>query len=217
MSHMLRMWSELKLQLAKEIPSLSGSIAFQVASPTKHVRRLLTGNEFVLSYLPGGATTFAADGVVTQLPESWSRSPGTQSVLAKFNEDHSIEVASFCVVNKVLDSGQRKHLRSSDLKRVGYQQWLDSEAVRVGMSSESGLIEVISIPRDVLIRRVANKYQGSHSRLVKDPWEGESKFDSCVAHLMQFRLGGLPLPYFILLKAANDILSIVGPKIAGHI
>jgi hypothetical protein len=213
MSHMLRMWTEMKFRLAIEIPGLSGSREFKIASPTKKVVRILKGNEFVLSYLPGGAITYAAKGELSLLPESWNQDPQSQSILAKFNQQISMEMASFCVVKKLLDDEQLAHLRSCDNKRVGYQEWLDSDAVRVGMRDQNGDIKIISIPRDVLIKRIANKHHGSHSRLNNQDGEWESKFDPCIVHLMDFRLGGLPLPYFILLKAAQDILSVVGSKI----
>jgi len=214
LSHTLRIWSEMKSNLAHDVPSLSGSIAFRAGSPNKRVSRLLRDHEFVLSYLPGGAITFASKGELVQLPETWATIPGTQYIEFRENEDDSVEMATFCAVREKLSLEQGNELRNYVQKRLGYQQWLDSEAVRVGMPSEKGDIEIKIVPRDVLIKRVANKYQGSHSRLAKDNRDGESTFDACVAYLMEIRWGGLPFPYFILLKAAQDILSIVGPKIA---
>lgn len=214
LSHTLRIWSEMKATLANDVPSLSGSKVFRGGSPNKRVTRLLREHEFVLSYLPGGAITFASNGQLVQLPESWNTSPGTFLVQAKVNEDQSVEMAQFCVVKKQFAVEQLNQLRDYEQRRFGYQEWLSSEAVRVGVPTEKGNIQITPIPRDVLIRRVANKYQGSHSRLATDNWDGESKFDASVAYLMKFRWGGLPFPYFILLKVAQDILSIVGPRIA---
>jgi len=53
---------------------------------------------------------------------------------------------------------------------------------------------------------MANDKDGSHPSLAKQ--EGDSNFyDVHIDYLMQYRFGGLPLPYFILLHAGRTILG----------
>lgn len=81
---------------------------------------------------------------------------------------------------------------------------MGAEAVRVGYRDESGNLVRKSISREVLIRRVANTMGGSHPAGA----EALSDFDPAVQELMHTSVGGVPVPYFILLKSAQDILEI---------
>jgi hypothetical protein len=213
LSHTLRYWSEMQETLADQVPSLCAAKPFKVAGPTKHARRVLAGHEFILSHLPGGAITFASKGELALLPESWRHHPGSISIMAKPNQDQSLEMSSYCVVRQQLKPDQLARLRGAAMRTVGYSEWLDSVAVRVGMPRQNRSIEVVGLSLRTLIERVANEYQGSHPRLGKDRANGIIKPNSYVAYLMDFGWGGLPLPYFILLKAAQDILRIVGAKV----
>ena len=57
-----------------------------------------------------------------------------------------------------------------------------------------------------MVKRVANTLDGSHASLAA--YESDNRFDPAVRHLLHYQVGGLPLPYFVLLKIAQDILSI---------
>lgn len=212
LSHILRIWSEMKSDLVRIIPSLSSSREFRAGYPTKHVRRILAGHEFVLSYLPEGTITFASKGDLIQLPQIWGTTPGTLATTVKVNDDHSVEMKQFVAVRTKLVEEQVNSLSKWDTKCFGYQAWFSTEAVRVGTSKVGGNGMFESISRDELIKCVANKYGGSHSGLVTDERGKASKFDSTVAYLMEFHWGGLPLPYFVLLKTAQDILDFVGRR-----
>jgi hypothetical protein len=43
--------------------------------------------------------------------------------------------------------------------------------------------------------------------------EADNAFDAPVHYLLKYKVGGLPLPYFVLLKIAQDILAIGGKTI----
>ena len=72
------------------------------------------------------------------------------------------------------------------------------------------------IPNDIphwFCKRVANTLDGSHPS-AGGGGDTDNVFDAPVQHLLKYQMGGLPLPYFILLKIAQDILD-VSPKIPG--
>ena len=61
----------------------------------------------------------------------------------------------------------------------------------------------------MFIKRMANTFDGSHPSIAKDEDNYNNKFDEPIRSLLHLHLmGGLPLPYFILLKIAQDILEI---------
>ncbi|MFN9387433.1 MAG: hypothetical protein ACK6BU_10800, partial [Cyanobacteriota bacterium] len=70
-----------------------------------------------------------------------------------------------------------------------------------------GPLETVAISREMIIKRVANTLDGSHASAAGGG-EVDNAFDAPVHHLLKYKVGGLPLPYFILLKVAQDILAI---------
>ena len=123
------------------------------------------------------------------------------------------ELARYCLVATSFDEHLIKALNSESVTRCGFTQWLASEAVRVCYPREDGVLEVTTISREMIVRRVANTLDGSHPSIAGNGGV-DNAFDHPVHHLLQFRMGGLPLPYFILLKIAQDILD-VAPRIPG--
>lgn len=51
--------------------------------------------------------------------------------------------------------------------------------------------------------RIANNLGGSHPAGVFDVVH---KYDKAVEFLLDYKIGGIPLPYYILLKSYHDIL-----------
>lgn len=211
LSHSLRIWTELKQPLAEIAPKFSTSISFKTAIPAKKVFKAARGHRFVFSYMPGGVITYASRGQLASGPEMESGAGNfTAGITVKVSPDF-IELGKYCVISASFEQPLIKALDAESVKRCNYMQWLGAEAVRVSYVNPQGKLEVVAIPREMIIKRVANTLDGSHPSIVGES-EGNNQFDAPVQHLLQYRMGGLSLPYFILLKIAQDILKVT-PKL----
>jgi len=123
-----------------------------------------------------------------------------------------LELSMFCSVSGLVfvENDLTKQLKESNVTKCTYVNWLAADAVRLSYINTNGVLEPVIISREILVKRVANILDGSHpSATVK---QGENIFDAPIIRLTAFNVGGLPLPYFILLKVAQDILDIA-PKL----
>jgi hypothetical protein len=209
LSHALRVWTELKVPLRTIEPGFTTTLAFKTAIPAKKVLRAARGSEFVIAYMPGGVITRASKGELASAPKL---GPFTQTIGIKKNGDGSIELKNFCFVGAVLEQPIREAVKAEDQTRCNYENWLGAEAVRLCYPPESGGLKTVIMSREMLIKRVANTLDGSHPSAAVNV--NENSFDPAIHYLLQYKMGGLPLPYFILLKIAQDILS-VAPKLLG--
>lgn len=211
LSHTLRVWTELKVHLRTIEPKFAKTLAFKTAIPAKKVLRAARGSQFIFSYMPGGVITYASNGELASGPSS---APYTQSLVVRRNEDGSIELKNFCFVGATLEQPIRAALDAEAQTRCNYENWLSAEAVRVCYPAKAGSLEAVTISREMIIKRVANTLDGSHPSVAAGSNSSENSFDPAIHYLLQYKMGGLPLPYFILIKIADDILSIA-PKLLG--
>ena len=80
--------------------------------------------------------------------------------------------------------------------------------MRLAYHGADGTLVPMSLSRENIIRRVANTWDGSHPSIPISDRNQEHFFDPAVAHLMKYTVAGLPIPYFLLLKTAQDLLEI---------
>lgn len=209
LSHSLRVWAELKMVLPTIAPDFGRTLAFKTAIPAKKVMRSVRDKRFVFAYMPDGVVTHASNGQIASSPQMGDAdSSFSLGAAIKSNTDGSIEMKNYSFVSIVLEPPMVNMLEASDQKRCNYPQWMGAEAVRLSYPSESGELKTLSISREMIIKRVANTMDGSHPSAAGSLNDGENSFDEAVHHLLQYQMGGLPLPYFILLKIAQDIVSI---------
>ena len=212
LSHSLRMWADLKETLPKSYPRFHSTRAFKTGIPARKVLKASRGYEFVFSYMPGGAVTYASNGHIASGPGMEKDRSFTIGVSVKPQHD-CLELKNFCVIFEHFEQPFIRALGAEQVKRCNYVQWLGGEAVRANLPDENGTLKLITLSRENVIRRVANSMDGSH------PSDSHSKvqlseLDRTIRHLLAYKVGGLPLPYFILLKCAQDILEI-SPKLLG--
>jgi hypothetical protein len=103
-------------------------------------------------------------------------------------------------------------MQNSKVSSGNYLQWLGADAVIMSYTQADGTLKRVSISREMLVRRVANTLGGSHPSVEAGTNDFENSYDPAVHHLLGHNMGGLPLPYFILLKIAQDLLTIA-PKL----
>jgi len=212
LSHTLRIWVELKQELPKLAPAFGTTASFKTAIPAKKVLKASKGAKYVFSYMPGGVITYCSSGHLASGPEmDGGAGDFSAGISVKIGEDH-IWLNKFCIVGRSFDQPLIKALENETITRCNYAQWLGSEAVRVSFTREDGTPTVTALAREMIVKRVANTLDGSHASIAA--YEADNKFDPAVHHLLKYHVGGLPLPYFVLLKIAQDILSIA-PRLLG--
>lgn len=211
LSHSLRIWVELKQPLLSIAPAFSNSLSFKTAIPARKVLKAARGHSFVFSYMPGGVITYASRGHLASGPGMGANDGDfTVGVALKLSTDY-IELGKYCIISKSLEQPLIKALEAESTKRCTYPQWLAAEVVRVSCPNQKGNLETISISREMIIKRVANTLDGSHPSAAGGG-DVDNVFDEPVQRLLEYQMGGLPLPYFILLKIAQDILEVT-PKL----
>ncbi|WP_180125780.1 hypothetical protein [Rhodoferax sp. BLA1] len=213
LSHTLRLWAELKKPLETLAPDFSRSIHFRTGLPAKKVLRAARGHRYVFSYMPGGVRTYASNGHLASGPEMDDGAGDFAAGIAVKVSPPLVEIGKFCVVGTSFDQPLIKALNEETVTRCGFTQWLGAEAVRLSFHRDAGPLEMVSISREMMIKRVANTLDGSHPSAAGGA-DVDNTFDAPVQHLLRYKMGGLPLPYFILLKIAQDILH-VSPRIPG--
>lgn len=211
LSHSLRVWADLKLVLPNIAPAFATTLAFKTAIPAKKVLRAAHGTRFVFSYMPGGVVTYAGNGQIASGPELGTFTIGASVML---RAGGAMELKNYCIVGLAFEQSLIKALGAENVTRCNYTQWMGAEAVRLSYPAEDGALKKLAITREMIVRRVANTLDGSHPSAAGTNEDMENSFDAAVHHLLQYQMGGLPLPYFILLKIAQDILA-TAPKLLG--
>jgi hypothetical protein len=218
LSHSLRMWVDLKNSINDVAPRFKTTHSFVTASPSRKIMKAVRGQRFVFAFMPGGVIGYGNNGGGAFKDEDdYYDKEGifqkeiTCSIIATPKEDGAMVISNFCIVNRALDNGL--DIRSGKTTRCNFIQWLGSDAVRMSYPTLNGSLESLSITREMIVRRMANNFDGSHPSITTDRDSYDNKFDKPIRSLLHFHLsGGLPLPYFILLKIAQDILAIA-PKL----
>ncbi|MCC8991449.1 MAG: hypothetical protein LM514_02410 [Streptococcus sp.] len=214
LSHSLRIWVELKQALVRISPKFSSSILFKTAIPARKVLKAARGHRFIFSYMPGGVITYASQGYLSSGPEMELNSGDfTTGIAVKLSDNGQIELGKYCIISTSFEQPLIKALDAEVVTRCTYMQWLASEAVRVSFIDPNGDLKTVAISREMIVKRVANTLDGSHPSVAGGA-DTDNQFDAPVHHLLQYKMGGLSLPYFILLKIAQDILD-VAPRFLG--
>lgn len=213
LSHSLRVWTELRQPLVRLAPKFAQALSFKTAIPAKRVFKAARGHQYVFSYMPGGVRTYASKGHLASGPGMGANDGDFTTGISVKLSPPLMELGKYCIVSTSFDQPLIKALEAEDVTRCTFAQWLASEAVRVSFKNSKGVLEVVAISREMLVKRVANTLDGSHPSAAGGA-QDENTFDAPVHYLLQYQMGGLPLPYLMLLKIAQDILDI-SPKLLG--
>ena len=211
LSHILRVWTELVNALPEHYSDFSNKKIFKSASPTKKLTRLISKDQYVLSYLPSSVTTNVNARELVSVPKEFGEE-GQVGISVKTNGFNNYNKFSF--IDKSVDHYatsfiglENSFLKILDKQRVdryNFKSWMQTEIVRISHINNGNLDRKI-INRETLIKRAANILDASHRSLHAD--EGKNEYDTAIKKLLEFKCGGLPLVYFLLLSIAQDILN----------
>ncbi len=206
LAHILRIWTELKTALPEQYPNFKTKKPFKTGAPIRKVLKQAVNQQYVFSYLPGnGVVTYASNGQLAGGPDINNGSDFSMAVRVKHSGE-AIWLSQYCYISKSLEQPYIKALENEKVVRCNFVDWMGAETVRVQFINSEKKLERRSISREMLVKRVANILDASHTSLSTSDGS-ENMFDDAVWWLMKFNCGGLPLPYFLLLKIAQDIID----------
>lgn len=206
-THSLRIWTELKDQLPKYYPLARSKQIFQTSSPNKSLSRSLGNRVYLLCYLPGDPVrSYANQGSALGAPESDVVGPHS---FVHFSARMTcapeyIEIRNYQVVYGKTDESESRLMSCEVTKKLNFHCWLGAEALRVNYRDKAGGLKQCSLSRENIIKQLANNYDASHTSLGK---KDENHFSDAMRFAMSFSAAGLPIPYFILLKIAADMID----------
>lgn len=207
LAHTLRVWSDLMQTVGSVAPEFSKSTSFRTATPSRHAQRTLRDRVFVYSLLTDSVVTYASNGVITGLRKQHEQ-PANAEVVAKFRQDEAkLEVAFYAYISPSLDIPIADIFHGQGVKRCTFKQWMNSLSVVGSLRTKEGQLKHFSLTREQLIRRVANELDASHPRGSAVPPRA-AEASRATHYLLEHLVAGLPLPYFHLLKDAQDILEV---------
>lgn len=212
LSHTLRVWVDRRDRLPEITHNkVISSKLFKSYSPNKSLARHYKNCEYLIAFMPDGVITHADKG------EFFEAKKGLQvggSISLKFAKDgiHGpMKISEVFCCNGLVAKDILSLTKHPVSKKLNFIDWIGAEVVRINFKQKSGKLELITIPRKILISRVANVYGGSHP--FDDCREDQNnKYDKYIEYLFDFKFAGCPLPYFLLMKIAQDMLDSF-PKI----
>ncbi len=203
LAHTLRIWTELKEAIQRDFPKSK----FKKWILTKRLHSILNENNCIYAHLPDWVRTKAEvnKGQISYWPQ-WDEKFSISNII-KFEPDGSIYISQFTYIREALKQdrigilNQESHNPQTAL--VCFSKYLDSPAIYYRFGSKS----LNHISNEQLIKRVANEYEASHSENQLSNFEEKNIFSEPVKKIMQYWCSNLPLPYFILLHIAKNIIT----------
>jgi len=206
LSHTLRVWTEIKNKVTK----IKNDNVFQIAILTKNFKKLLTGGSYAFCHLPAGVTTNSVNKnelnqqEIISGPAAEKFSVGT---FVKFDNDTSMTLAQFFVIYRILSPKEIKTMSDEthkmQIQKVNFSKYLESPAIKFNMENSNATC----ISNEELIKRIANEYDASHPSNGDSDFEVVNIFSGPTKKLMQYKCAKLPLPYFVILHIAKNILE----------
>ena len=212
LSHILRIWVELKVALPKIDKTFTAKKLFKSAVPNRKILKAYNNVEYIVAFLPDGVTTHVGNKKMIE----WNEREGAFSIGATVaQKDDWMKMTNFHFCFPNAEPGTKSITENPKISRLNLVEWFGAEIIRMNFKRANGQLETISIPREILIKRLANILDGSHTSL-ETSGDFDNKFDEPIKFLMDFKCAGCPIPYYLLLKVAQDIVEF-GPKLLEQI
>lgn len=209
LAHSLRVWVEIRGNTGVDFPAFEDGKLFRTSSPSKQLLAKFRDDPYVISYMPGGISTWANKGNTLRVPPSLKADSIYVGGRIRRLPEGGLQLGRFFVAGANVKKLNGKLLEAETIKRCGFSGWLAGDAVRLNYWSSKNRLVNVQLSREILIKRVANTLEASHSSLSSTKKNTQpNMFDEPVHYLMDFGWGGLPLPYFVLLKCAQDLIEV---------
>jgi len=186
MTHVLRIWVDMKSDVDDFLATISPYPAFKNPEYTKDLKRLLKRHKHFRLQTTGGAHT--TDGQIEGF--TWFQKPLSDDEL------------------ETIRKAGPPRTRSTSLT---FSEWLGSEIlVYVDPSANPPRM---GISREVLVRRIANVLGPSHPAGTDIGMEHENPSDANIRGLERMSLLGIPAASILLLEMAQQIIDTLKPVI----
>lgn len=199
LSSSLRIWTEFKEKIKEiDLPVLSKN-RFSFLSPPRELKHIHSGNTVWFGVdKKAGIFTLAHQGEIIGGNEPSDLTIGTN---IKFDGDGRLYCSCAFFNNKCQDSKLiAKIIACNNIKYSNFTNWLNTDIIRVYENKNLKF----NYSRELLIKRVANGCNGSHLSIGPDT---EKDIDIQTKKLFDYKIAGLPLPYFALISIAKQIID----------
>ncbi|QMU28115.1 hypothetical protein [Adhaeribacter radiodurans] len=212
LAHTLRNWVDMKMDVQKFLEEYAPGTRFNSQDYTGSLKKLIRPYNYVIAPIPLGLTINhkTVDGKLDfMLPtDNFDYATGVQCKINK--ESSELSVRNFWFVYKHFDNSQMNIMfKGFILKKLNFLEWLGAEAVKIAKLNNSGVMERNSISRETLIKRVSNILGGSHPEGLEVKHTLDNEHVRYILEHSSFI--NRPLPYFILMKFASDLLDVFTP------
>jgi len=164
--HVLRVWADMKGELATVLPISDATIGFKTATPPSKLKSYVQGVGFVIAYMPGGVTTYAGNGEVMTYVRvrdtSGGWTEGAMSVVAKARLVGGYRRPEQIVLSFRETDDESKPYGPPTIKRCNFANWMSLSSARL----PGGVLEdpvVMDSPRVLRLRPV----RGAAPRIVR--------------------------------------------------
>jgi hypothetical protein len=211
LAHTLRIWMEIKDGIEKlyNIPT------FKKIVITKTFKKLINNSGHAFAYFPDGVKISTKNGSLISKKVGYGplKDSSTNSIYFYYGINE-ITLYQYLIVyrnfseneNKILD----EELKNVNTELVTFTQFMKSPAIYFQIPGHNPK----NISNEELIKRIANEYQASHADSKDTNFQINNIYSGPVNYLMGYGcLERLPLPYFVLLHIAGNIIK----NLEGHI
>jgi len=207
LSNALRQWVDMQDSVQDYLTQYRPAQTFSTYTLRPDLLKACHGAKYIVTYFVKGITTYASDKSLLSFLYSLGGQPNTISIGMRPLADGGLRATYFYGIAESRIRYDYDPKTAFSTQETTFKGWLESEVVRVRFMDKTQKIDEKIINRSMLIKRVANNLGGSHPEGVFDVTH---KYDKAVEFLLDYKIGGIPLPYYILLKSAHDILEGFG-------
>ena len=207
LSHALRQWVDMQDGVQAYLTQHRPAQTFSTYALRPDLLKACHGAKYIVTYFVKGVTTYASDNALLSFVYSLGVQPNRMAFGVRPLAGGGLIATYFYCIAESRIQYDYDPATAFSVQETTFKGWLEAEVVRVRFGNNAQKLEDKIITRVMLIKRVANNLGGSHPAGV---FEVAHKYDKAVEFLLDYKIGGIPLPYYILLKSAHDILEGFG-------
>ncbi|MBN2669837.1 MAG: hypothetical protein JXR60_11490 [Bacteroidales bacterium] len=203
LSHALRNFVDFSKDIDRYFDSINLLKKYRGFIVSKKAGRMLKMYNYLIIGFPGSVETFANNDDLLFVPNEKSL-PVHLNMKIKRNKDDSSSIGNYFLVRSNVEKSASRIIDNSIQVKLfnKFDYWLDSDALKINESE----FQIKSLSRRNLITWVSNTLGGSHPANNR---KRENENDPLINYLMNFTIGGVSLPYFILMGISKEILTVL--------